>query len=387
MSRNFQVVARTVGYIFALHSMAILIGCKSPGSVDPPEENVEGVLYTVAGIPGESGNGGDGGQATAAHLSFPQDVTVSLTGEVYIVDSKNHCIRMIQTDGTISRYIGSGIAGDGEGGQATEINLNEPSGLTIGPLGDLWLATWKNEKVKWIDPVTLAVTTPIGTTAGFSGDNGPANLAQLNLPNSIVFDLDQNMYISDQSNQRIRKIDWQMNITTFCGSGQKGYADSVGEAAMFSFPTGPGAVPGGRIAWAHHPYGLLVADTENHRVRFINLDTRQTYLVGGNGYAGYSGDGRLAVDAQLNYPTDVLMTDDHEILVADSRNHVIRKISTVGLIETVVGTGIPGNSPDGTEAKSAQLNTPSGIFFVESSRTLYIADTFNHQIKKVKLPR
>ena len=111
------------------------------------------------------------------------------------------------------------------------------------------------------------------------------------------------------------------------------------------------------------------------------------YTIGGNGQAGYSGDGGLAKDAELNYPTDVYETDDHEILIADSRNHVIRKISAIGYIETVVGTGVAGNSPDGTVATSAKVNTPSGIAFVESTRTLYIADTYNHQIKKVKLER
>jgi hypothetical protein len=388
MSVELQRLLLIAGLSLALFSMGVLIGCGS-GTSDPPPPTLdeEGILYNVAGIAGESGNDGDGGPATSAHLSFPQDVTVSSAGDLYIIDAKNHCVRVVRTDGTIARYMGTGIPGDGDNGPASGAALNEPAGLTIGPLGDFWLASWKNEKVKWIDPVTTDVTAPVGTTEGFSGDNGPANAAQLNLPSSVVFDLDGNMYISDQANQRIRKVDWQMNIITFCGSGQKGFADLSGSHAMFSWPSGPNAVPGGRIGWGHHPYGLLVADTENHRIRYVGLDTADVYTIGGNGQAGYSGDGGSAKDAKLNYPTDVYETDDHEILIADSRNHVIRKISAIGFIETVVGSGVAGNSPDGTVATSAKLNTPSGIAFVESTRTLYIADTYNHQIKKVKLKR
>ncbi|MBI1926046.1 hypothetical protein HYR99_17565 [Candidatus Poribacteria bacterium] len=105
----------------------------------------------------------------------------------------------------------------------------------------------------------------------------------------------------------------------------------------------------------------------------------------GTGSAGWSRDNGPALSAQLNYPTDVAVGPDGSIYVADSRNHVIRKIDTSGIITTVAGTGEPGYSPDGTPAKSAKLNLPSGVFFTNDG-TLYIADTFNHQVKKVTNP-
>jgi sugar lactone lactonase YvrE len=233
----------------------------------------------------------------------------------------------------------------------------------------------------------MTLSVMIGSTPGYSGDGGPAGLAKLDHPSSLVFGEDGNTYISDQANQVVRMVDVNGDITTFAGNGNKGYRDGPGDMAEFSFPTGPGALPGGRIGWAHHPYGILVADTENHRIRFINTETREVFTVAGTGQPGYSGDDGPAINAQLNSPTDVYMSDDHEIFVADSKNHVIRKINAVGHIETVAGTGTPGDSPNGTPAVSARLNTPSGLHFDEATRVLYIADTYNHQISKVKLKR
>jgi serine/threonine-protein kinase len=249
--------------------------------------------------------------------------------------------------------------------------------------------------VKRIDLASLNISTPVGTDEGYSGDGGPADLARLDLPSSVLFGFDDNtlaifpdkMYISDQANQRIRMVDSAMNITTYAGSGIKGYLDGPWDEAQFSFPDGANPIPGGRIAWGHHPYGLIVADTENNRIRYISEESKDVFTIAGSGNPGYSGDNDRARWADLNYPTDVLVTIDHEIFIADTYNHVIRKIDAVGYIHTVVGTGTPGVSPDGTPATEAMLNTPSGIGWDEASRTLYIADTYNHQVKKVKLPR
>ena len=378
-------------------SAGVMAGCSDFG--DPleqdPVDSDEGILFDVAGIAGQQGNGGDGGAALEATLAFPQDVTALASGELYIVDYMNHVIRRIDQAGTISRFAGSGTQGDGLSGPADQIALDRPVGISTGAANDLWITDWMNCKVKRIDLATMSVSTPIGTSAGYSGDGGPANVAQLNLPSSALFGYSDitgaifpdKMYISDQVNHRIRMVDAQMNITTFAGSGVKGFANGEWDEAQFSFPDGASPIPGGRITWGHHPYGLLVADTENNRIRFIPDDTRQVFTIAGTGTAGYSGDEARAFDAELNYPTDVLMSLDHEIFVCDTYNHVVRKIDAVGHIHTVAGTGVAGSSPDGTPATEAMLNTPSGIGWDEATRTLYIADTYNHQVKKVKLRR
>jgi len=363
----------------------IIAGCGDDNDkATTPVPHGDGILNNVAGVAEAGGSGGDRGSALTALLYWPQDVTVSSTGELYILDWNNHCVRQVKTGGTILRVIGSGQLGDESNGPADAINLNHPTGLTLGPTGDLWLAAWHNWKVKRINRTTWETSAPIGTSQGFSGDGGPANQAKLDLPSSVVFDPAGVIYISDQGNQRIRKVDTQMIITTFAG-GTKGYADGVGEAAQFSFPKGSDASPGGKIAISDRGDLIYVADTENHRIRRIDLATAEVTTIAGTGVAGWSGDNGPALSAQLNYPTDVATGPDHSIYVADSRNHVIRRIAPFGIITTVAGTGEPGYSPDGTPAKSAKLNLPSGVFFTNDG-TLYIADTLNHQVKKVINP-
>ncbi|MBI1923143.1 hypothetical protein HYR99_02720 [Candidatus Poribacteria bacterium] len=369
----------------ALSFSFIIAGCGDDGDkATNPVPHGDGILNNVAGVAEAGGSGGNGGSALTALLYWPQDVAVSTTGEVYILDWNNHCVRKIETNGTISRFIGSGHLGDDSTGPCNTIDLNHPTGLTIGPSGDFWLAAWHNWKIKKIDKNTLDTSAPIGTSQGFFGDGAPANQAKLDLPSSVVFDAAGVMYISDQANQRIRKVDTQMIITTFAG-GAKGYSDGIGEAAQFSFPRGSDAVPGGKIAMSAPGDAIYVADTENHRIRRIDLATAEVTTIAGTGAAGWSGDNGPALSAQMNYPTDVAAGADGSIYIADSRNHVIRKIDPFGIITTVAGTGEAGYSPDGTPAKSAKLNLPSGVF-VTGDGTLYIADTFNHQVKKVKNP-
>jgi len=376
----------------------MMSGCSDfGGSLPPgPDGSDEGILFDVAGISGQQGNTGDGGNALEATLAFPQDVIVTPQGVVYIVDYMNHCIRMVDANGTIARFAGSGVEGDGLSGPADQVDLDRPANIIFGASNDMWVSDWKNCKLKRIDLSTMNVSTPVGTVEGYSGDGGPADQAQLDLPSSALFGFNDitgaifadKMYISDQVNQRIRVIDMaSMSISTYAGSGIKGYADTSWDQAQFSFPDGSDPIPGGRIAWGHHPYGLIVADTENNMIRYINEESKDVFTIAGSGTAGYSGDEDRARFAELNNPTDVLVTIDHEILIADTYNHVIRKIDAVGHIHTIVGTGVPGSSPDGTPAAEAKLNTPSGIGWDEASRTLYIADTYNHQVKKVKLPR
>jgi hypothetical protein len=133
-----------------------------------------------------------------------------------------------------------------------------------------------------------------------------------------------------------------------------------------------------------HDWTLVIADTENHRVRRINVLTGEVTTIAGSGTPGYGGDGGDARSAQLNRPTDVIFREDHHVYIADSGNHVIRKIDPFGFISTVAGTGEAGQSPEGTPALEARLDTPMGIFYDEVTYTLYIADTFNHRIVKTK---
>ncbi|MEM9819904.1 MAG: hypothetical protein AAF985_02485 [Bacteroidota bacterium] len=372
--------------VLLLGSLVLITGCSEGEDPDDPSfscTDADGILCDVAGIAGEQGGSGNGGDALEAFLYWPMDMTHDEEGRLLIVDFNNHCVRRVDKDNVIERVIGSGLLGDRPFGVADEINLNHPTSITVGPAGDLWLAAWHNWKLEKITVATWSATLIAGNSLGFSGDGGPAGLAQLGLPSSVVFDADGNIYISDQGNQRIRKIDTDMIITTFAG-GDEGFADGVGDNARFSLPAGSNATPGGMIALSNDGTFLLLADTKNNRIRKIDIATAEVTTIAGT-TGGYSGDGGPAVDAQLFYPTDVAFGPDDAIYIADSKNNVIRKIDTNGIITTVVGTREAGFSPNGTPAKQAKLNQPHGVY-VTPDNTLYIADTHNNQVKKVKNP-
>ncbi len=385
---------RLAASAFALSMLFLLNGCDSayletedePQGQEPAAEACggEGVLCTVSGVAGEAGSNPNGIPAIEAHHYWPMDVTMGPGGVTFVVDWNNHCVWKIDPDGMLYRFIGAGRLGDDSTGPADQIDLNHPTSLTIGPDGNYYLASWHNWKIKVIDKTSMTTSAPVGTIQGLAGDGGPATQARMDLPSSVVFDPDGNLFVSDQGNQRIRMVDTQGVITTFAG-GEKGFADGPKESAMFSAPVGPDASPGLKIVFDPDYTALYVADTDNNRIRKIDMATGMVTTIAGTGEAGFSGDGGPATAAKLNAPTDLVFTHDNEIFFADSKNHAIRKIDAAGNISTVVGTGVAGISPDGTPAAQAQLNRPMGLTYDEARHILYIADTFNQQVKRVEL--
>jgi sugar lactone lactonase YvrE len=399
VEETMQSVRRVVGrgrrvVIFAAVLLAILgfAGCSDDGPTLPgpiPAAEKDGVLYDVAGKAGESGYLGDGGPATECLLYWPIDMTMLPTGELIVVDWNNHCLRKIATDGTIRRYIGSAHLGDDREGPMDMIDFNHCSDVKVGPDGDFYVAAFHNWAIRKVDPRTGMATTPIGTSRGFEGDGGPASVAKFDLPGSIVFDPAGNLYITDQGNMRIRRVDTQGIVTTFAGS-TNGYADGVGEAAMFDFYGGTTTGTGPRsgcVEISRDGSTIYVADTGSHRIRKIDVATRMVTTIAGTGEAGYSGDGGPALAARLSEPSDVAVSAAGDIYFSDRSNYVIRRIDTSGIISTVVGIGTAGVSPNATLATSAKLNYPLGVTFDDATNTLYIADMYNHQIKRVKNPK
>jgi len=369
-----------------------VVGCTDQGVQEmpppPPPADQPGLLYDVAGLAGSYGKTGDGGPATEARMYWPQDTYVHpASRELYIVDWNNHIYRKIDHNGIINKVFGSGTHGDDFDGPADQINLNHPSDMNVGPDGDVYLAVWHNWKIKRVDKATNHAITFVGTDAGFTGDGGPANIAQIALPSSIVFDPAGNMYLTDQFNGRVRRVNTQGIINTVAGRFVKGYRDGVGQAAMFSWSRGNQALPGGKIAITAAGDALYLADQENHRVRKIDIATFDVTTVAGSGNLGYSGDGGPAMEADMNYPCDVACAPNGDVYVADTRNHAVRKIDPSGIITTVAGTGVAGFSPNATLSTEAQLNQPFGVHFDVLTNTLYIADTYNSQVKKVIMPQ
>jgi sugar lactone lactonase YvrE len=219
------------------------------------------------------------------------------------------------------------------------------------------------------------ITTVAGNgTVGYSGDGGPATIARLNHLSGVVEDGQGVLYIADTSNHAIRRVGLDGTITTIAGTGREGFTGDGGPATA---------------AQLFNPYSvaldaagdLFIADTYNHRIRRIGIDGNIS-TVAGNGSDGSSGDGGPATNASLSYPGGVSVDTDGTLYIADTRNCRVRRVSSRGTISTVAGTGFCGYNGDGGSATQARLYNPLGVW-KEPNGSLYIADGYNHRIRRV----
>jgi len=240
----------------------------------------DGTITTVAGT--TRGPAGDGGPAVAAQLDSPMAVAVTADGGFLIADADNARIRRVGPDGTISTVAGTSAGFGGDGGQATAAQLDFPTGVAVTADGGFLIADADNERIRRVAP-DGTITTVAGTTLGSSGDGGPATSAQLSFPAAVAVTADGGFLIADASNNRIRRVSVAGTITTVAGSGAGGLAGDGGPAtaAQLDFPSGVAATVDG---------GLLIADAENHRVRFVDIDLRGSF-PGPPGAPGPQGPG------------------------------------------------------------------------------------------------
>ncbi len=335
--------------------------------VDP-----RGVIETVAG-----GGVGDGGVATSAHLINPFGLAVDKEGNLYIADTSNQRIRKVDSEGRITTVAGRGSYGfSGDGGPATEAMLASPMSVCVGPDGIAYIADTFNHRIRRVDPEGIISSVAGRGSKGVSGDGGPATEAQLNNPTGIFVDLQGVIYVADQANHRIRKIDPTGIITTAVGSGQKGFSGDGGPAtlAMLADPFGVTVNLEGE---------LFIADRSNYRIRKVDREGRIS-TVAGDGLPGFSGDGGAATSARLRIPSAVFSDPFGQVFFVDRGNNRVRRIDPSGRITTVVGGGAKGFSGDG-EAVQSLLAGPFGLS-LDGSGTLYIADTENHRVRRVLAP-
>lgn len=219
------------------------------------------------------------------------------------------------------------------------------------------------------------INTVAGTgTCGYTSDAVSATTAQLNYPTHLAFNSSGNLYIADTVNNRVRMIAASGNISTVAGTGDAGYS---GDAAAAT------------AAFLHYPSGIAVdsagiiyiADTYNHVIRKVAADGNITTFAGDN-TAGSKGDGGAATSARLRYPTGLALDSAGNLYIADSNNHRIRKITTDGNISTVAGSGDYGFSGDGGLATLATLEYPDGVY-VDKAGNMYIVDTVNSRVRMV----
>ncbi len=342
-------------------------------------------MRTVAGsgaqVPFGGGFQGDGGPATEALLQQPRAVLADSLGNIYIADTNNHRVRLVDAaTGVIQTIVGTGTVGLGNfssGNPAIEANINRPQGLAFTIEGNLLLSESSSQVVRQVRNDTLLSLVGTGI-AQFGGDQGPASNANLSNPVGIARDNEGNLYIADEFNQRIRKVDTNGIITTIAGSGSpdQGGFQGDGGSAIDARLNRPSAIA------VDAQNNLYIADSENHRIRKVDTNGIIT-TIAGTGIDGFSGDGGPATLAELNSPRGIVVDNQGNLFIADTDNHLIRLLNLAsGLIQTVAGTGFGQLDLEEGGALAVSLNNPHGLS-IGPTGTILIADQFNHRIREL----
>ena len=343
---------------------------------------LHGAAQTITTICGDGTAGfiGDGGPATAAELNSP--VTISWGGEgvggnLYVADGGNNRVRKIKLGGGIIITIaGNGTAGNmGDGALATNAEINIPAGVTIDFHNNVFIGDINNSVVRKVNSGGIISTYSGNGTDGFTGDNGPATAAESDHCYNVVADRKGNIYYAELYNNRIRKVDTFGIITTYAGTGTAGTSGDGGPAtaALIYEPNFLSIDAIGQ---------LYITDNGNHKIRRVDTFGIIT-TIAGNGTGGFSGDGGPATAAELYYPAGTATDMMGNILICDSYNDRIRKIDTAtGHITTIAGTGVTGYTGDNGSATAATMNKPHGII-VDNLNNIYFTDRYNNCIRKI----
>ena len=343
------------------------------------------VTYTITTIAGSGAEDDDGKLATEAHLTSPRGLAFDNHGNLYIADTENHRIRKVEAEtGIIITFAGTGAEGyGGDNGPATEAKLNWPTGVAVDDDGNVYIADRNNERVRRVDPEGI-ITTFAGTGEwGYDSDEdgGPATGALLNWPADVALDGDGSLYIADEYNNRIRKVDAEGIITTVAGMRRPSL--EVGEEEEDDQEVGDHGLA--TDALLNRPTGveldaegnLYIADRNNNRIRKVDAEGIITTIAGMT-EEGFSGDHGPATSAQLDGPSGVTVDEGGYIFIADTGNNRIRQIDPDGVITTLAG----GKDSGDVANADGRLATPRDVA-VHSNGIVYVADTGNHQIRGI----
>jgi sugar lactone lactonase YvrE len=322
---------------------------------------------------GVRGFSGDGGPATAASLDHPGALAADAAGSVYVVDSYGTRVRKVARDGTISTVAGTGSLGfSGETGPAVLAQVYEPRSLVVDGEGNLLLADTYNFRVRKV-ATDGTISTVAGTgTRGFSGDGGPATAAQLASAEGITLDAAGALYIADTGNNRVRRVATDGTISTIAGTGLFDFSGDGGPAreAALHGPTRVAVDASGSV---------FVADANNHRLRRITPDGT-IGTVAGNGEPGINGDGGPATSARLGAVYAMALAVSGELYMATGQR--VRVVVPGGTIDTFAGTGLQSFSGDGGPATSAQLSAVVRPL-VDARGDVLLADSHNRRVRRV----
>ncbi|MCS6804478.1 MAG: hypothetical protein RMM98_03125 [Acidobacteriota bacterium] len=333
-------------------------------------------ITTVAGT-GVCGFSGDGGSATFGQLNRQAGLCADLAGNVYIADLGNHVVRRVSTFGVITTVAGTGAPGfNGDGKVATNSQLAAPAAVAVDATGrNLYVVDNGNHRIRRVDLSTGTMTTFAGggNPADGLGDGKLATEAKLISPSAIAIDALGNVFIADYGHFRVRRVDITTGtITTVAGSGARGFCGDGGPALSACFK--------GIVALAFGPAGeLYIADADDRRVRKLSNGVITTFA--GNGAFTLPTPGP-AIQSSIKRPQGLAVDVDGSVYITDNVNHQVYRVSPSGILSIAVGTGTPGYAGDSGAAEYAMLNGPSGLA-MDRFRNLYISDTLNCRVRRV----
>ncbi len=332
------------------------------------------IITTIAGN-GTPGFAGDGGGEATAELYSPKGIVFDSIGNMYVLDAANKRVRKIDPTGIITTVAGNGTSGySGDGGPATNAELDGPQGIAIDGADNIYIA--EQSRIRKISPGGIISTIAGSAMLGFSGDGGAATSAEINVPTDMAFDRIGNMYIVDRGNHRIRKVNVSGIISTFAGNGMYYLTGDGGPAtaATLYFPCSIAVDTIGNV---------YVADRYNYRIRKINTAGIISTFAGG-GTAGL-GDGGPATAAFM-HPNSLAVDKIGNIYLSDDNSSRIRKIDTSGIINTLAGTGTSGFSGDGGPATAAQISSTDTQVDLDLDGNIFISDCLNNRIRILTYP-
>jgi hypothetical protein len=333
-------------------------------------------LLLVAG----GGNGGDNSPAKQARLNTPFGLDFDKAGNMFIVEmAGGERVRQVDTLGLLTTIAGTGEkGGSGDGGSALQAQFNGMHSLALAPNDDIFVTDTWNNRVRKINAKSRVISAFAGTgEKGFSGDGGPATEARFGGIYCAAFDArGENLFLADLDNRRIRLVHLKTGLLrTIAGNGQRGVP--VDGADPISAPlVDPRAIA------VDSKNRIYILERSGHALRMVDTDGK-IYTVAGSGKKGLSGDGGDARQATLNGPKHLCVDRDDNVIIADTDNHAIRKyLAREKKIVRVAGTGQQGSAGVGGPPEKAELNQPHGVC-VHRDGVLYIVDSLNNRVLKI----
>ena len=321
--------------------------------------------HNTSTISGNGNQGSQDGPANTSMFGYPTGVCVNSDGNIIVADTYHHKIRMINSNGEVSTISGNGMRGFKDGPSSTS-KFAFPGGVCVDSIGNIIVSDTENHRIRMINSNGDVSTISENGESGFR--DGPLNSSMFNCPQGICIDSVGGIIIADTENHRIRMINSTGDVSTISGSGMRGFKDGPSNISMFNYPHGVCVDSDGNI---------IVTDTENHRIRMINLNGEVSTICG-TGEQGFK-DGPSNI-SMFDNPCGVCVDFNGNIIVSDTFNYRIRMINSSGEVSTISGKGEEGDK-DGP-SNNATFFCPHSVC-VDMDGNIIISDMNNHKIRKI----